>query len=104
MTEKTVEISCLERRRIDGKRIYNYRQWLERFKQYTKRKCGIDTEALFIETTITETDWNTKEEEKNSNIFFGHSDLKQHIQLHYLNTETNRTKSKSTNKSSYRKD
>ena len=52
---------CLDGKGIYGKRFYNYRQWLERFKQYTKRKYNIDSGKLIKEETITETERNTAE-------------------------------------------
>ena len=59
------EITVLGRKKtwlfIFIKKIYNYWQWLDRFKQYTKRKYEIDIESLIKEETMTGTEWNNKE-------------------------------------------
>ena len=47
---------------------YNYRQWLDRFKQYTERKYSINIGPLIKEETITETE-RAKEEEKKQQDF-----------------------------------
>ena len=52
MTEYRIKIPCLDKKGIDVKRIYNYRQWLDRFKQYTKRKYEIDIGPL-LEKAMT---------------------------------------------------
>ena len=44
------------------KKIYNYRQWLERFKQHTKKKYETYIGPLIKEETMTETISNTEEE------------------------------------------
>ena len=61
MTETRIHLPCLDEKGIDGRKIYNYRQWLERFKQYEK-KHNIQIRQTIKERTITETDCNTKEE------------------------------------------
>ena len=38
MTEDRIQTPRLEKKGIDGGKIYNYRQWLERFMQNTKKK------------------------------------------------------------------
>ena len=57
-----MNLSCLDEKRTDGKRIYNYRQWLDRYKQNTKTKYEIDIRPLIKEKTMTGADWNTKKE------------------------------------------
>ena len=61
MTGDRIQIPCLDVKAIDGKRIYKYQQWLDRFKQYTKRKYNIDIGLLIKEGTFTETEWNLRE-------------------------------------------
>ena len=61
-TEDRIQVPCLDEKGIDGKRIYQYRQWLERIKRYTKRRYNTNIEPLVNEVTITETERNTKEE------------------------------------------
>ena len=55
MTEDRTKLPCLDEKGIDGKRSYNYQQWLDRFKQYTKRKEEIDVGPLIRDETMTET-------------------------------------------------
>ena len=55
MTEDRIKLPWLDEKRIDEKRIYNYRQWLKRFKQYTKRKYETDIGPLIKEKTMTGT-------------------------------------------------
>ena len=58
MAEDRTKIPFLDEKEIGGKRIYNYWQRLERFKQYTKRKYEIDIGPL-IKETMTRTECNT---------------------------------------------
>ena len=64
MTKNRIQMPYLDKKgkRIDGKRIFNYRQWLERFKQYTRRKYNIGIGPLIKYETIIEIEWSTKEE------------------------------------------
>ena len=62
MTEDRIQTPSLDKNGIDGKRIYNYRQWSERFEQYTKKRYDTDIGALIKEKTMTGTEWDTKEE------------------------------------------
>ena len=63
MTENRIQTPYLDKKgkRIDGKRIFNYRQWLERFKQYTKRKYNKGFGPLIKYETITAIEWNRKD-------------------------------------------
>ena len=56
----------------------------------------MDIGPLIKDGTITDTEWNTKEE-RNNKIFFGHWDPKQHIKYQDPYTEPKRTKIKSIN-------
>ena len=59
-------------------KIYNNRQWLERFKQHKERKEKLDIGPLIKEETITQLNGlHTKE--KMQKKFFGQRDPKQHI-------------------------
>ena len=49
-------------KRSGWKRIYNYRQWLERFEQHTKIKYDTDIGPLFKEEAMNGTEWEVKEE------------------------------------------
>ena len=53
MTEDRIKLPCLDEKGLAGKRIYNYRHWLDRLKQYTKRKYEIDIGPLIKEETMT---------------------------------------------------
>ena len=67
--------NTLDEKGIDGKRIYNYRQWLKRFKQYTKKEYEIDIRPLIEDETMKEP--NGIQKERHNKIFFGHWDTKQ---------------------------
>ena len=73
MTEVRTQITCLDEKRVDGKKIYNYRQRLQQYK----RKCDKDIGPLIKEETINATDREVKEK-KIQQDFFGHWDPKQH--------------------------
>ena len=47
----------------DGKRIFTPEQWLERFRQYTKRKHKMVITDLIRGAEITQTGWSEKETE-----------------------------------------
>ena len=47
----------------DGKRIYKPKQWLERFRQHTKRKHKIDITELLRGAEMTQNGWTGKETE-----------------------------------------
>ena len=44
----------------DGKRIFTPKQWLERFRQYTKRKHKMDITELIRGAEMTQTGWSGK--------------------------------------------
>ena len=44
----------------DGKKIFTPKQWLERFRQYTKRKYKTDIAELIRGEDMTQADWATK--------------------------------------------
>ena len=62
LTEDRIQKPCLDEKGKGAKRIYDYQQWLERFKQYTKRKNIKDIRPLIKERTISDTEWNANEE------------------------------------------
>ena len=55
-----VEVTNLEAR-SDGKRIFTPKQWLERFRQYTKRKYKIDIGELIRGAEMTQSGWTDKD-------------------------------------------
>ena len=55
----------------DGKRIFTPMQWLERFRQYTKRKHKIDITELIRGVEMTQNDWTGKEAEIQEDFIFG---------------------------------
>ena len=60
MAEKNI-VPNLEARASDGNAVFTLRQWLERFRQFTKREHKIDTQPLIKREDITETGWTGKE-------------------------------------------
>ena len=55
-----VEVPNLEAT-SDGKKIFTPKQWLERFRQYTKRKYKIDIAELIQGAEKTQNGWTDKE-------------------------------------------
>ena len=51
----------------DGKKIFTPKQWLERFRQYTKWKYKLDIAELNREE-MTQADWATKESQIQDNF------------------------------------
>ena len=54
-----IEVSNLEDI-SDGKRIFTTKQWLERFRQYTKSKYKIDIAEVIRGTDVTQNGWTEK--------------------------------------------
>ena len=60
MTEESkIEVPNFEAT-SDGKKIFNPKQWLERFRKYTKRKHKMDITELIPGIEITPTGWSGK--------------------------------------------
>ena len=55
----------------DGKRIFTPKQWLERFRQYTKRKHKIDITELIRGVEMTQNGWTGKEAEIQEDFIWG---------------------------------
>ena len=55
----------------DGKRIFTPKQWLERFRQYTKRKHKIDITKLIRGVEMTQNGWTGKEAEIQEDFIWG---------------------------------
>ena len=55
----------------DGKKIFTPKQWLERFRQYTKRKYKMDIAELIWGEEITQADWATKENQIQDDFVWG---------------------------------
>ena len=55
----------------DGKKIFTPKQWLERFRQYTKRKYKMDIEELIRGEDMTQADWATKENQVQDDFIWG---------------------------------
>ena len=61
MAEKNT-VPNLEAKASDGNPIFTPRQWLERFRQFTKREHKIDIAPLVKGEDITETGWTAEKE------------------------------------------
>ena len=72
MAEKKI-VSNIEAKASDGNAVFTPRQWLERFRQFTKREHEIDITPLLKGEEVTELDGPEK---KNSSerISFGEWD------------------------------
>ena len=68
MTEKTT-VPNIEARASDG--IFTPRQWLERFRQFTKREHKIDIAPLIKGEDITATEWTGKKTTYPGRFHFG---------------------------------
>ena len=55
----------------DGKSIFTPKQWLERFRQYTKRNYKIDIAELIRGADITQNGWTEKENEIQEDFIWG---------------------------------
>ena len=71
MTEESkIEVPNFEAT-SDGKSIFTLKQWLERFRQYTKRKLKMDITELIRGAKITQTGWSGKEAEIQEDFIWG---------------------------------
>ena len=70
MTEKNT-VPNLEARASDGNAIFTPRQWLERFRQFTKREHKIDIAPLKRGEYITVNEWTGKEQPVQEDIIWG---------------------------------
>ena len=61
MAEKNI-VPNLEAKASDGNPIFTPRQWLERFRQFTKREHKIDITPLMKGEDITEIGWTAEKE------------------------------------------
>ena len=71
MTEEKISLPLLEAKATDGKNIYTPKQWLERFRQYIKRKYKVDITPLIREETMTDQNWNTVEKDTQEDFIWG---------------------------------
>ena len=55
----------------DGKKIIIPKQWPERFRQYTKRKCKMDIAELTRGEEMTQNEWATKENQIQDDLVWG---------------------------------
>ena len=55
----------------DGKKIFTPKQWLERFRQYTKQKYKTDIAELIRGEEMTQADWATKESQIQDDVVGG---------------------------------
>ena len=71
MTEESkIEVPNFEAT-SDGKKIFTPKQWLERFRQYAKRKHKMDITELIRGAEMTQTGWSGKETEIQENFIWG---------------------------------
>ena len=68
MAEKNI-VPNLEAKASDGNPIFTPRQWLERFRQFTKREHKIDITPLVKGEDITEAGWTTEKEAQTQEDF-----------------------------------
>ena len=70
MAEKNI-VPNLETKATDGNPVFTPRQWLKRFKQFTKREHKIDFTPLLKGEYITDSGWGVKEQ--TYSLFFNDS-------------------------------
>ena len=71
MTEESkIEVPNFEAT-SDGRKIFTPKQWLERFRQYAKRKHKMDITELIRGTEMTQTGWSGKETEIQEDFIWG---------------------------------
>ena len=70
MEESKIEVPNFEAT-SDGKKIFTLKQWLERFRQYAKRKHKIDITELIRGAEMTQIGWSDKETEIQEDFIWG---------------------------------
>ena len=70
MAEKNIVLN-LETKATDGNPVFTPRQWLERFKQFTKREHEIDFTPLLKSEVITDSGWGAKEQAIQEDFIWG---------------------------------
>ena len=70
MAEKIV-VPNLEAKAADGNSVFTPKQWLERFRQFTKREHKIDITPLIKGEDVTETGWTGKEKAIQEDFIWG---------------------------------
>ena len=99
MTEDRIQISYLDEKMVEGKRINNYQQWLEQFKQCTKRNYDTDIGPLIREETMNGTEWDATEEKIQQDFLQAlRPETIHQITLSEYRTELDKIKLKKTNR------
>ena len=70
MAEKNI-VPNLETKATDRNPVFTPRQWLERFKQFTKREHKIDNTPLLKGEDITDSGWAGKEQSIQEDFIWG---------------------------------
>ena len=71
MTEESkIEVTNFEAI-SDGKKIFTPKQWLERFRQYAKRKHKMDITEMIRGAEMAQTGWSGKETEIQEEFIWG---------------------------------
>ena len=70
MAEK-IAVPNLEAKAGDGNPVFTPKQWLERFRQFTKREHKIDITPLIEGEEVTETGWTGKEKSIQEDFIWG---------------------------------
>ena len=70
MAEKIV-VPNLEAKATDRNPVFTPKQWLERFRQFTKREHNIDITPLINGKDVTETGWTGKEKVIQEDFIWG---------------------------------
>ena len=86
MTYDRIKLPYLDEKGLDGQRKYNYQQWIDRYKQCTKRKDKIDIGLLIKDKNMPGTDeWNNKQEKIQQDFLWalGHKATHQIIRSEY---------------------
>ena len=69
MTYDRIKLPYLDEKGLDGQKIYNYQQWIDRYKQCTKRKNEIEIGLLIKDKNMPGTDERNNKQKKNTRRF-----------------------------------
>ena len=70
MAERNIVLN-LEAKATVGNPVFTPKQWLQRFRQFSKREHKIDIAPLIKGEEITQNDWTVKEDARQEDFIWG---------------------------------